>query len=413
MKIRKTLKKLLFSSLFLILLSSCSEFLLVPITVNYPFDEDSPSSPSKYEIDINDGINLLEGILTKDVSAKIIENSLKSQYPNAQITVSVTNSTISTDDMIDIISGKTVKKSFTYNAKITPPGQSDINKTGTESMDVSACSFYMKKDEGAACEKDADCKDLNNMVCESGKCKQVDPSFSDAGIKLTIKNVLSLCKLSESDRAEILEYCDNQLLTTDELAPSCTYLEVRHENTSISIMLGEVKELQDYKKYLDKIYSATLNELTFSIYEKPELNSALSRFVLQAELFAQSIGKFKADGVTPCEEDAEDETCIYKGVDENGELENYFSDDVDGKDQSIRGKYLVGVFGATDFELGDEMKLLYTYHGKDILQTAIKHLNFQIGAKSYYLFFPQAGKPEGKLTADIKAKLFFNVEPLN
>ena len=388
MKIRKNLKKLLFYILFLTMLSSCSEFLLVPITINYPFDENSPSSPSKYEIDINDGINLLEGILTKDVSAKIIENSLKSQYPNAQVTVSVTNSTISTDDMIDIISGKTVTKSFTYNAKITPPGQSEISKTDTENIDVSACSFY----DGTQTE---------------------DPSFSDTGIKLTIKNVVSLCTLSENKKKERLEYCDNQLLTTDELAPSCTYLEVRHENTSISIKLDEVKELQDYKKYLNKIYSATLNELTFSIYEKPELNSALSRFVLQAELFAQSIDKFQSDGVTPCEKDSEDETCVYKGVDEEGAVENYFSDGADSNDKSIREKYLVGVFGATDFELGDKMKLLYTYNGKDILQTAIKHLNFQIGAKSYYLFFPQAGKPDGKLTADIKAKLFFNVEPLN
>lgn len=379
---------MLFSSIFLILLSSCSEFLLVPITVNYPFDEDSPSSPSKYEIDINDGIDLLEGILTKDVSAKIIENSLKTQYPGAAVTVSITNSTISTDDMIDIISGKTVRKSFTYNAKITPPGQSEISKTDTQSMDVSACSFY----DGTQTE---------------------DPSFSDDGIKLTIKNVVMLCSLSEKDRAEKLKYCEEPLLSTDELAKDCTYLEARHENTSISVMLGEVKELKDYKKYLDKIYSATLNELTFSIYEKPELNSALSRFALQAELFAQSIDKFKADGVTPCEADSEDETCTYRGVDDDGNVENYFDDKTDTEGRSIREKYLVGVFGATDFELGDEMKLLYTYNGKDILQTAIKHLNFQIGAKSYYLFFPQAGKPQGKLTADIKAKLFFNVEPLN
>lgn len=386
MKIKKNGTKTMLFFLIFILLSSCSEFLLVPITVNYPFDEDSPSSPSKYEIDINDGLDLLEGVLTKDVSAKIIENMLKSQeqYKNAQIVVAVTGSDLSTEDMIDVISGKTVSKNFSYNAKITI-GENETNKTGSESLDVSACSFY----DGTQTD---------------------DPSFADAGITMTIKNVVSICSLSDKDKKERIEYCDNQLLTTDELGKDCTYLEVRHENTSITIMLGEVKELQDYKKYLDKIYSATLNELAFTIYEKPELNSSLSRFVLQAELFAQPVNKFKPNG-DPCEED--DTDCVTIGVNSEGEIENYFSEDVDSNDKSIREKYLVGVFGATDFELGDEMKLLYTYNGKDIFQTAIKHLNFQIGAKSYYLFFPQAGKPEGKLTADIKAKLFFNVEPLN
>lgn len=381
MKSNKNGRKLFLSILIFTLLSSCSEFLLIPITVNYPFDEDSPSSPSKYEIDINDGLDLLEGILTKDVSAKIIENMLKSQdqYKDAQIVVAVTGSDLSTDDMIDIISGKTVTKNFSYNAKITISNV-DTTKSDSESLDVSACSFY----DGTQTE---------------------DPSFSDSGIKMTIKNVIEICTLSTKDKTERLKYCDNPLLTTDELQTDCTYLEVRHENTSISIMLDEVKELQDYKKYLSKIYSATLNELAFTIYEKPELNSSLSRFVLQAELFAQSVNKFNTDG-DPCEED--DTDCVNVGVNEDGEIENYFDDET-----AIREKYLVGVFGADDFELGDDMKLLYTYHGKDILQTAIKHLNFQIGAKSYYLFFPQAGKPEGKLTADIKAKLFFNVEPLN
>ena len=59
------------------------------------------------------------------------------------------------------------------------------------------------------------------------------------------------------------------------------------------------------------------------------------------------------------------------------------------------------------------MNLIYTYEGKDTLQHAIKHLDFQLGIKSYYIFYPQAIKPEGTLEASIKAKLLFNVEPLN
>ncbi|HNW16457.1 MAG TPA: hypothetical protein PKM15_07120, partial [bacterium] len=141
------------------------------------------------------------------------------------------------------------------------------------------------------------------------------------------------------------------------------------------------------------------------ILEKPDVPVENTSFVLEAELFAQPVSSFKADG-TKCDSSS-DEGCVSKGVDFEGNIENYFSDD-----DKIKERYLVGVFGTSTFGDSEKLELLYTYEGKDILQKSIKHLDFQIGAKSFYLFFPGAQRPTGKLTADIKAKLLFNVEPL-
>lgn len=379
MKSKRVMQKLAGFFLFIILFSSCSEFLLVPITVNYPFDENSTSSPSKYEINIEDGLNLLDGVLTKqtkEITNGVVEKSLKKQFPDADsFDLTVIYPEFETDDIIKIISGETITKKIAYNAKIKIDGAPEVNKSDEENFNFSICDFEIK------------------------------PEISDEGIRMTMKNITDFCKLSDENKKEKIDYCKEPSRTIDELK-SCVYVEARHENTSISIMLAEVNELKDYKKYLDKIYSATLNDITFTIIEKPNVPLENKSFILEAELFCQSIDSFKKDG-TKCESSVE-EGCEIKGVNEKGELENYFSDD-----KEIREKYLVGVFGTSTFEDGEKLELLYTYEGKDILQKAIKHLDFQIGAKSYYLFFPQAKRPKGKLTADIKAKLLFNVEPLN
>jgi len=372
MKIKHLTKKISVY-LILVLLTSCSEFLLIPITVDYPFDKDNPAaSPSEYEINIDEGLGLLEGLVSKDASADVIENRLKTQYPGAAVSVKVSDSKLSLDDILEIVSGKTVTKTISYSATVTQEGIPDINVTDSENINISICSF-------------ADTE---------------DPVFSESGIRMTIKNVVKFCKLSESEQAATLKKCE------DPDRETCIHIEARHENTSISVMLGEVDDLKDYKQFLDKIYSATLNDITFTILEKPDVPLDNKSFVLEAELFAQPVKSFKADG-TVCE-DSKEEGCVLKGVDYEGEIEDYFDDD-----DLIREKYLVGVFGTNTFEDAENLELLYTYEGKDILQKSIKHLNFQIGAKSYYLFFPGAQRPKGKLTADIKARLLFNVEPMN
>jgi len=378
MKSKAISKIVIFLTAFLIL-SSCSEFLLIPITVDYPFDKDSPSSPSEYEIDIDEGLGLLKGLMAKDVSKTILENQLKSQYPGADVTVSVTSSEMSLDNILELITGVTVSRKIDYTATIKQDGLPDITKNGEETITVSICDFF----DGV---------------------QTVDPEFNDEGVRLTIVNVIKFCKMDEKEKKEQIDHCKLNDLTTDE-RKSCTHVMVRHENTSISIMLAEVEELKDYKKFLDKIYSATLNDITFTILEKPDVPVENTSFVLEAELFAQPVSSFKADG-TKCDSFS-DEGCVSKGVDFEGNIENYFSDD-----DKIKERYLVGVFGTSTFGDSEKLELLYTYEGKDILQKSIKHLDFQIGAKSFYLFFPGAQRPTGKLTADIKAKLLFNVEPL-
>jgi hypothetical protein len=378
MKSKAISKIMIFLTAFLIL-SSCSEFLLIPITVDYPFDKDSPSSPSEYEIDIDEGLGLLKGLMAKDVSKTILENQLKSQYPGADVTVSVTSSEMSLDNILELITGVTVSRKIDYTATIKQDGLPDITKDGEETITVSICDFF----DGV---------------------QTVDPEFNDEGVRLTIVNVIKFCKMTEKEKKEQIDHCKLNDLTTDE-RKSCTHVMVRHENTSISIMLAEVEELKDYKKFLDKIYSATLNDITFTILEKPDVPVENTSFVLEAELFAQPVSSFKADG-TKCDSSS-DEGCVSKGVDFEGNIENYFSDD-----DKIKERYLVGVFGTSTFGDSEKLELLYTYEGKDILQKSIKHLDFQIGAKSFYLFFPGAQRPTGKLTADIKAKLLFNVEPL-
>ncbi len=419
MKSKAISKIVIFLTAFLIL-SSCSEFLLIPITVDYPFDKDSPSSPSEYEINIDEGLGLLKGLMAKDVSKTIIENQLKSQYPKADVTVSVTSSEMSLDNILELITGVTVSRKIDYTATIKQDGFPDITKDGEETITVSVCDFYpVDKNDGKPCEKLKDCNgcdekdtdpECKKMICNSDqKCEVVDPEFNDEGVRLTIVNVIKFCKMGEKAKKEQIDFCKINELTMEE-RKSCTHVMVRHENTSISIMLAEVKELKDYKQFLDKIYSATLNDITFTILEKPDVPLENNSFVLEAELFAQPVDTFLPDG-TKCVTSL-DEGCVAQGVNYEGEIENYFSEENDADGNSIKAKYLVGVFGTSTFSDGELLELLYTYEGKDILQKSIKHLDFQIGAKSYYLFFPGAQRPTGKLTADIKAKLLFNVEPL-
>ena len=184
--------------------------------------------------------------------------------------------------------------------------------------------------------------------------------------------------------------------------------------------MAEQKDLKKYKKYLNKIYSATLNDLTFTIKNPLSINPGQQSFKLKADLYAQPIDPFKPNG-EPCKDGDDLKICIYKGVDENGEPEDYFTatikDDssTDESEEKTKEKYLIGTFKTEDDTYSSDqiMNLHYTYEGKDILQHAIKHLDFQLGIKSYYIFYPQAMKPEGTLEASIKAKLLFNVEPLN
>jgi hypothetical protein len=371
------------------ILLSCSEMFLVSVTVSYPFDENNPdASPSKYEIDINDGLELLDRTLskqTKNVTEKVaeplkteIENNIRSEFGNdAEISFEISTPSFVTDDFVELISGQNVSKSITVTAIIKPASGPEVENNYERTVEFSICDF-----------------DDNSV-------------FADNQIRMDIENISDYCEKNEPEREARLSYCLDEKRTTENLREDCVYLKVSHENKPIKIALSEVKELKSYSKFIEKIYSATLNDLSFAILETPEFSNEqkASSFILEAELFSQPVAKLLSDG-TECS-DTSNEDCIDRGINEEGKPENYFSEDPD-----IKVKYLVGKFGADSFETGESLELLYTYHGKDILQKSIKNLDFHIGAKSYYLFFPQAGRPVGKLSMDIKAKLFFSVEPL-
>ncbi len=386
----KSKSLLIFGSILIAALIACSEMFLISVTVSYPFDENNQeASPSQYEIDINDGLNLVDATLTRqtvDVTQNVagpakneIENIVKSEFgDNTEVEFNIENPRFKTDDFIDLIAGKSIEKTVVIETVIKPAGLPEVNRNYEEILAFSICDF-----------------DQNNI-------------FEDAKIRMDIKNINSFCKKSEEQREIDLKYCLAKERTEQELTEACVFLKVRHENDAINIALSEVDDLKDYTRFINKIYSATLNDLTFTVLESPDFKNdqVSSQFILHAELFAQPTARFLPDG-SECS-DKENPECLSYGINDEGKIENYFSDDPEIKEQ-----YLVGFFGADSFEKESSIELLYTYHGKNILQKAIKNLDFQIGAKSYYIFFPQAGRPEGKLSMDIKAKLFFTVEPLN
>ena len=380
--------KVIATMLLALSMISCSEFLLIPITVEYPFSDDQATSPSKYTIEIENGLTMIDTVLltqtqdvTDDVAKPIkdqLEQDIATQFgSNATTEFAITYPVLNIDDFLKLITGATVTKTIVFNATITVPGQQPQLDTFSESITFSICDFVNQN------------------------------KFAENNTKMVIENLDTVCLLSEADKTERNSYCNDAQRTNTEMSSQCIYLALMHENSSITILLAEQNELKDYKKYMNKIYSATLNDLSFTITETPTtIEQNTLRFSVAAELFSQPVGSFKADG-TEC--DSFDESgCTIQGVNKEGELENYFEDNPE-----IREKYLIGMFGTESINIGDKLDLEYTYDGKDILQTSIKKLNFQIGAKSIYKFFPQAGRPKGVLDADLKAELFFNVEPLN
>ena len=377
MKIINKISALFSALLFVALLTSCSEFMLIPISIDYPFEENNEASPSSYKINISEGLNSVEKIFNNEVM--LVTNNLFKELniPDAQI---MNYPEFVTDDILDLVSGKTVEKEIDFRV----PMVEDLQQ---ETLKFSICDFeesnFENKDEAT-------------------------------NAYMTIANISAFCALSEAARNAEIERCQ---INADD---TCLHLEVRQENESMKIKMAEQKDLKKYKKYLNKIYSATLNELTFTIKNPPNIAAGNNAFRMKAELYAQKIDPFRADEVTPCKDSDDLKQCIYKGVDENGNPENFFSatvNDDSATDGTVseKKKYLIGVFETDDDTYSSEqvMNLIYTYEGKDILQHAIKHLDFQLGIKSYYVFYPQAMKPEGTLEASIKAKLLFNVEPLN
>ncbi len=377
----KTVNKIacmLSAVLFAVLLTSCSEFMLIPISIDYPFDEkNSEASPSAYKINITEGLRGVEKIFNNEVL--LVTNNLFKELNIADAEI-MNYPSFLTDDILDLIAGKVVEKEVDYRVPM-------VDDLLVEKIKFSICDF--------------EASDFNDKD-------------EATNTHMILANISDFCALSEADRNSEIERCR---VDADD---TCLFLRVVQENESMKIKMAEQKDLKKYKKYLNKIYSATLNELTFTIKNPPNNVAGNNAFRMRAELYAQAIDPFRADGLTPCTEKDDLKQCVYYGVNEEGMPENYFSatisdDSATDGTLSEKKKYLIGVFQTDDDTYSAEqvMNLIYTYEGKDTLQHAIKHLDFQLGIKSYYTFYPQALKPEGTMEASIKAKLLFNVEPLH
>lgn len=412
MKIINKISVLLSAVLFAVLLTSCSEFMLIPLSIDYPFenkddqnkdDKDNPS-PSTYKINITEGLKGVETLFNQKVPE--VAKELFSKLPveggdNAEITGFPK---FSAQDILDLIEGKTVKKEIEFKIPV-------INEFKREELSFSICDFgasdFNEKDSAtntimtianlsAFCAlpetADGECPSPETVSDESETAADESETLADKSE--TVKDKSRQCAI---------ERCQQKADNT------CLHIAVIQENESLKIKMAEHKDLKKYKKYLNKIYSATLNKFEFTIKNAPNLpgNEA---FRLKAELYAQAIDPFKSNG-EPCNKETDKlEQCLYKGVDEDGNLDDYFA--------PANGPYtyLIGVF-KTDkdtYSSDQVMNLLYTYDGKNILQHAIKHLDFQLGIRSYYEFYPQALKSADDLVieASIKAKLLFNVEPI-
>ena len=111
MKIINKIAFLLSLALFAASVTSCSEFMLIPISVDYPFEQGSEASPSTYKINITEGLQGIEKVFNSEVL--LVTNTLfkELKIPDAEIT---TYPKFVTDDILDLIAGKTVHKEIEF-----------------------------------------------------------------------------------------------------------------------------------------------------------------------------------------------------------------------------------------------------------------------------------------------------------
>ena len=104
---------------------SCSEFLLIPITVEYPFSDDEAASPSKYTLEIENGLTMIDDVLktqtqgvTDEVAKPIkskIEQDIATQFgANATTEFAITYPILNIDDFLELITGATVTKNHSF-----------------------------------------------------------------------------------------------------------------------------------------------------------------------------------------------------------------------------------------------------------------------------------------------------------
>lgn len=335
-----------------LLVMSCT----VDLTVKYPFDA---KNSTQYTVDIDSGMDQLNAAIQSQTKGVVSGKVASSGQIPAEFGNSYTIQTqLTLDNMFQFLSGNEVSLTIAVTGH-TPAG--DINKN--TNIVFSICDF----------------KDLTGQPL----------TFTQPGVVMEIKNYN--------------EFCGANGVKQDKSKRPNLYIV--QENEPMQIKLSEEKDLKDYTKYMNKIYAATINKLSLVINTVPDgfafgecTKTTETCVTINAELFAQAIQK---DGTKNA-----DGTDHFAGIDEDSNYDNYF-------DSTKRDKYWIGIFGTQNFKSGGSLDLEYTYDGREILQKAIKKLDFQIGIKSYYTIVPGANRPRGKFISEVSGEFFFSVAPLN
>lgn len=426
MKIKEKKWFFIFIFIFAIFMMACSEIFTASVIVPYPFSvEDAvgdnyPDDGQKvetddgiYEINVGKAVDnvdktlkkqtmdawdtLVSGLEEQQSNMNAVEEEFCSNFPETEgckegaplgLTVKANeNSYLTFEDLMKMLNGEVVSKSVKVEYGV------EGNKTfETLSVDFSIC-------------------DMN-----------FDESYINRNPWLTkfqIRNYKSYC-LAEPDERESMD---------------SPYFYIEYEASPKGIMLSGNKEISKYKKYLDKIYSASASKFSLVVEEKPESlvlegeekSKDVSTVGFKTELYVRKLNidsmyryDSEADKWVECTEseiESSESSCKYVGFDEDSDealkkqIEKIYDTVYNVDEERKRGDFWIGELMLNNDEEKLSMDLLYTYNGQQIMQKALKNLDFQLGAKSYFTISPGTSAPSGILKTTISAEFYFVVEP--
>ncbi len=359
------------------ILTACSllvgcDVISTDISVHYPFDKDKPE---EYSISIDEAMENLNTAINQQTEKLVTLKTDTSSFPaGSEISV---DTALSLDNMLKLIAGETVSLTVMVTAFYQGTTQ-----TEQQNLSFSICDFVRYKTQGVTTEFE----------------------FSD--VHMVIRALDTYCV--DSDKDGIYDPFDPSISAEIKKTLEKPYLYVTHRTTPKAIQLSSNKNLSKYKSLLNKIRSGTLDELRLTVSEKPaglsfsESAATETSFVMSAAFFVQP--------VKDCTDDTENLVCVGTDFSEERNPVDFYADITDP--ETGVNPYWIGTFGNADVDEGDTLKLIYTYDGNNILQKAIKNLDFQIGIKSWYKIKPGAQRPSGIFKASVEATFFFSVEPL-
>ncbi len=375
------MRTLIMATVTLFFTLACGELLLSTVTIAYPFDE---SNSDIYTVNVDQAMSDADIAIksqTGDVVDAALEKGeqsvrqeLESQYGSSiSVEFSYTpKPTIGLDDLLLLLNGQTVDKNISANVTVKDTSGSVI---ATETKDVFT----------------------SLSICDFGQTT----TFNFGDVKIFLRNIDSYCA---------------------DLSTEKPYLYMEQTTDPVLIKLSENKDMKKYKVFLDKIYSATLNDIGFTIQSVPvgisgsDSGTGDSVVSLSGDFFAQPIDLMRKTGSSweRCDREKPAGDCKWVGVNpESGQPEDFYAGDaITPQGKYYEQFYNVGAFRTEDFQPEEDISLQYTYYGKDVLQESIKALDFKTGVKARYTFRPGSKRLSGSFSAKIHAEFMIVVESI-